>query len=362
MLGAPEKIASQIAVPAAPIAPADRRAVPLLHGLEGLRLIASIGVASIHMLAHAGIRTPEDFTLFVDLFFVISGIVIGNLYMDRIHSWGDYGTFMRRRLARIYPLHLATLLFYVALGVFLTMCGIRMARFDTSQILPNLLLVQAWFANGVRSYNIVSWSISAEFFLYLVFPIIAVLMCDIWGLAVIFVMLLFGIAFSDLEFHKPLYLLTYTAAPIRALPSFGLGVFLVRFGPALAGRLSPKLVRNACLVLLAATLLCMAEDVNGYEVLALIYALVAAAYVGDLKWLLTVMAWRPISRFGYLTYSIYMLHVPVTTVFLAFLFPKLLGVSEPALIFSAIIGALIVAVLAQLSFRYFEDPVRKLLR
>ncbi len=362
MLGAPEKSVAEIGLPAASIAPADRRAVPLLHGIEGLRLIASVGVASIHMLAHAGIRMPVDFTLFVDLFFVISGIVIGNLYIDRIHTWGQYGKFVRRRLARIYPLHLATLIFYVAVGALLTMRGIEMNRFDPSQILPNLLLVQAWFPDGHRSYNIVSWSISAEFFLYLCFPIIAALVCDVWGLAAIAVMLLFGIAFSDLDFHKPLYLLTYTAAPLRALPSFALGVFLARFAPSVAARFKPTLVRNGCLILLTLTLLCMAADVNGYEVLALIYALVAAAYVGDLKGLRTVMAWRPISRYGYLTYSIYMLHVPVTTVFLAYLLPRLFGISHAALIFEAVVAAAIVAALAQLSFRYFEDPVRRLLR
>lgn len=362
MLGAPEKIASQIAVPTAAVAPAGRRAVPLLHGIEGLRLIASVGVASIHMLAHAGIRTPEDFTLFVDLFFVISGIVIGGLYLDRIGSWADYRTFMRRRVARIYPLHLATLVFYVALGAFLAMRGIRMTRFDPAQIVPNLLLVQAWFPDGHRSYNIVSWSISAEFFLYLSFPLIAALVCDVWGLLVICLVLLLSVVLSDLEFHKPLYLLTYTAAPLRALPSFALGVFLARFAPLFAGRFHPKFVKNICLVLLSATLLCMALDVNGYQVLALIYALVAAAYVGDLKGLRTVMAWRPISKYGYLTYSIYMLHVPVTTLFLAFVLPKLFGISKPALIFEAAVGAAILVVLAQLSYRYFEDPVRKLLR
>ena len=125
-----------------------RPPVPLLHSLEGLRLVASVGIASLHILPHVGLNAPHYFALFVDLFFVISGIVIGGLYLDRMVSWSAYTTFIRRRLARIYPLHLATLLFYVLLGIGIVRYHVSVqdpARFDTGQIVPNLLLIQSWF-------------------------------------------------------------------------------------------------------------------------------------------------------------------------------------------------------------------------
>ena len=113
--------------------------------------------------------------LAVDLFFVISGIVIAERYADRITGTVDYFRFMSRRVARLYPLHLATLAFYVAIGVLVwsgKLHPVDAARYNPQAILPNLLLTHAWLPSGVISFNYVSWSISAEFFVYLAFPLI----------------------------------------------------------------------------------------------------------------------------------------------------------------------------------------------
>ncbi len=53
------------------------------------------------------------FNLFVDLFFVVSGFVIACQYFGRVSDAASIGRFLWRRLARIYPLHLATLAFYL---------------------------------------------------------------------------------------------------------------------------------------------------------------------------------------------------------------------------------------------------------
>jgi peptidoglycan/LPS O-acetylase OafA/YrhL len=143
-----------------------------LPSLEGLRFLASLMIVANHYLEYLNIPT-EAVNLAVDLFFVISGIVIAMNYQGRISDFGSYFDFVRKRIARLYPLHIATLLFYVALGLVIATGKVtpeNAEKYNPSQILPNLLMVHAWFPNGEISYNYVSWSISAEFFVYLCFP------------------------------------------------------------------------------------------------------------------------------------------------------------------------------------------------
>ncbi len=345
----------------------SRSPVPLLRNLEGLRLISSLGIVSVHMFPHAGIRPPEHITLFVDLFFVISGIVIGQIYVDRIERWSDYATFLRRRLARIYPLHLATLLFYVAIGAGVARFHLAVddpSRFDPGQIVPNLLLVHAWFPGGRLSYNFVSWSISAEFFAYLCFPVIAAAVARTIGWSIVGLLLIVAVsvAVAELALGTRMYVLGWNCALPRVLPSFAFGVFVSRFGPDIARRSSPRALRAVLIASTLATALGMAFTAPGYLLLGALYLLVSTAYLCDLNDLRTWASWRPISDRGYLTYSLYMIHVPVTTVFISFVFPRLIGTTPAARLMSLLFALAILFVVAEASFRLFENPLRKLLR
>src|ERR1700753_4195069 len=80
--------------------------------LDALRAFAALAVALLHVnwVNHlTANRFIHDSALFVDFFFVLSGVVISHVY-PRIVDGAALRLFMRRRLARLYPLHLATLL------------------------------------------------------------------------------------------------------------------------------------------------------------------------------------------------------------------------------------------------------------
>jgi peptidoglycan/LPS O-acetylase OafA/YrhL len=89
----------------------DKAPTLVLRSLEGLRLVASLGIIVYHFVPYAsgGLAAEDRLALFVDLFFVISGVVIAHAYTGRINSFGDYRDFLQKRVARLYPLHLATL-------------------------------------------------------------------------------------------------------------------------------------------------------------------------------------------------------------------------------------------------------------
>lgn len=150
-----------------------------LKALTALRFWAALWVVLFHML-QANLNESSLFdrvvsrgALGVDLFFILSGFILMHVYA---HQFSDgkfsYGEFLRNRFARIYPLHLFMILIMV---VAYTMAGqlglIRDAEGMNWSHLPwHFLALHAWGFTDGHSWNFPSWSISAEFFAYLIFP------------------------------------------------------------------------------------------------------------------------------------------------------------------------------------------------
>lgn len=88
--------------------------------LDGLRGVAALGVVSLHLAFLLGrVRLPSAY-LAVDLFFVMSGFVLAHSYDDRLGANLSTASFMRKRLVRLYPLYLLSVLI-VALGILFTL-------------------------------------------------------------------------------------------------------------------------------------------------------------------------------------------------------------------------------------------------
>lgn len=111
----------------------------------------------------------------VDIFFALSGFVIALNYSEDLRRFdaGKYGVFMVKRLARIYPAYLFALLvlvgFYIALAVQDHPIA-SSARFRPGALLPQALMVHAWTFPVDGRWSVVSWSVSAEWLAYLLFP------------------------------------------------------------------------------------------------------------------------------------------------------------------------------------------------
>ena len=112
----------------------------------------------------------------VELFFTLSGFILSHVYAE---AWGvgrfRYGAFLWARIARVYPLHLATLLTMGLAAAAATALG-HPPDHDVAALasLPaNLTLTNAWGLAPTGSWNHPSWSISAEWAAYLAFPAFA---------------------------------------------------------------------------------------------------------------------------------------------------------------------------------------------
>ena len=162
----------------------------VLPSLTGLRGIAACWVLLFHIgnqtgRAHPDIGRVLDWIagggfLGVDFFFVLSGFVIALNYSgDKAPiRFGSYLAFLRKRLARIYPVHLFVLLVLVAgIGV-LNLLSIPVARpwtRDADGLFESALLLHGWALPIKATWNIPSWSVSTEWLAYLLFPLVSLL-------------------------------------------------------------------------------------------------------------------------------------------------------------------------------------------
>lgn len=145
-----------------------------LKALTGLRYFAALAV----LLFHYGHLPNTPWILFVfgrqavALFFILSGFVLTYAYGDAVLTREiRWKTFMNRRLARLVPMHLASLA--LATVVYWKVESRPMAV----SWLADLLCVQVYWPSTTIAlhWNAPSWSISCELFFYALFPALLVL-------------------------------------------------------------------------------------------------------------------------------------------------------------------------------------------
>jgi len=151
-----------------------------IHPLTALRFFAALWVVAFHYWPNLGAAPLPALAargyLGVELFFTLSGFILCHVYLDSVAAGRfAHGRFLWARLARIYPLHLATL---AAVGIMAVAAQSLGKPVDANVLswasLPaNLTLTQAWGLAPVAGWNHPAWSISAEWFAYLCFPVFA---------------------------------------------------------------------------------------------------------------------------------------------------------------------------------------------
>jgi peptidoglycan/LPS O-acetylase OafA/YrhL len=114
--------------------------------------------------------------LAVDFFFILSGFVIWLNYAEQVRTLRLAGVprFLWRRLARIYPLHLFMLMVGIAFALACLAAGKPVPPdFPVRELPLHLLLIQNWGFTDELTWNHPAWSISCEFAVYLLFPLVA---------------------------------------------------------------------------------------------------------------------------------------------------------------------------------------------
>lgn len=345
--------------PAAIESPSDE----LLH-VDLLRFIAAYAIVLLHSAqgasgALAGIMAhSRHFYLVVDLFLVISGFIIAFVYARRLHTRAQYATFLWRRVARLAPLHWATLLVFVALGLPVVVSRFHtgsLTNYDWNCLIPNAAALQAFGVCRGLSFNYVNWSISAEMGMYLIAP--ALLWVGRRGAGWL-LLLSFGAMIALCVYAPagdPWYGWTWHFGVIRAFPDFCLGVALFFFRRDIA---RIPLARWLLFIALAGFFVGALLDWPDALLLALLYLAALGGIATDLKGA-PRDAISALGVYGQLTYSMYMLHPLIMIALVAVIGQHLLHLSGTALNGWLLLSAAMVAPISYMSLIWFEMPARR---
>ena len=158
--------------------------VASISSLTPLRGIAALGVAVFHFQVYFLRFVTTDQSMFidkgylmVDLFFIMSGFLIMHVYKEAFAekiSLKAFKKFMLARFARVYPLHLFTLL--ILIGLFYLGLLRAGSVYNPHAIASHIFLLHSFPVNKELTWNIPSWSISAEWWAYTLFPFLCLLL------------------------------------------------------------------------------------------------------------------------------------------------------------------------------------------
>ncbi|MFL6727719.1 MAG: acyltransferase family protein [Sphingomicrobium sp.] len=292
----------------------------------GLRGIAALLVVGYHQEFGPFYKLPFEIStnvfrrsyLMVDLFFILSGFIISYVYCaDRKEPMSPAATksFLFTRFARIYPLHFVSavfmLLFAIASTTFLALTGHHYdalnAR-DLTQWLLQLVLLNAW-KPGYDAWNVPSWSISAEMFAYLLFPAIVAAHVLRGRLSrATLLMISVGFYFYIAATSRSLDIIA-GLAPLRCIAGFGLGMIVYHYRAQILRASDPLLSAVQVTALLWACL-GLAYKVNDPLIIPAFLMIVASTWV-DRGIVAKLLSLRPFQWLGEISYSVYLLHVPL---------------------------------------------------
>jgi peptidoglycan/LPS O-acetylase OafA/YrhL len=159
-------------------------AVQYVPALTGIRALAALLVLALHADQNvpAGASAALPFIsrgyLGVDFFFVLSGFIITHVYFSSLAqpNGNAIRIFLWHRFIRLYPVHVTVLAALVALIYLALAHDIPLnnpEEWRAADLPWQLTLLHAWGVTPRPGWNVPSWSISAEWFAYLLFPPLA---------------------------------------------------------------------------------------------------------------------------------------------------------------------------------------------
>lgn len=160
-----------------------------ISSLTALRGIAAMMIVLFHLSAYLAPQIGTSIApysafllnsyLWVDSFFLLSGFIITYVYHNRCFSLNNYKSFIIARFARIYPLHFFVLICLFSLELFSYLThetGFGSSR-SLDSFIKNVFLLQAIQVDArSTTWNHPSWSISLEWHVYLLLPLLILIL------------------------------------------------------------------------------------------------------------------------------------------------------------------------------------------
>lgn len=363
--------------------------IPELDGLRGLAILMVIG---LHYISYSpggelGSELYRFKALFrlgwsgVDLFFVLSGFLIGGILLKARESPNYFQAFYMRRVHRIFPIYYAWILLYLLIrGIGWIPSALPVATTSLHRLPFYLLFLQNLTSMPFGTFDwywlTVTWSLAIEEQFYLVAPVVIrflsrrslfIALCSTILLAPVLRELVFRYASPDHQYW-------YVLMPCRA-DSLAMGMLAALAWARADVRISllarKRSIYTALIVLFCGALVLLKyfpattshlTGVLGLSWLAFFYVtLLLAVLVDPAGKVAAMMRWKWLTRLGEISYCVYLIHLPVN----ALLQSLLLGSSKQSIATPAAVGVTLLSFactvgIALLSWKYFEGPMVRL--
>jgi peptidoglycan/LPS O-acetylase OafA/YrhL len=310
--------------------------------------------------------------LFVDFFFVLSGFVISYSY-PAFRSRSDLAAFYRKRVLRLYPLHVLLLLVFVAFefakyyaGAYIRFNGGAFNENNFYSFLTSALLLNSvkWPFVHSLSWNYPSWSISAEMISYCFYGLIGLGLYSygrqLFRTFVFLGNILIGFGILYLVQGNFNLIFTYDYGFIRGMIGFSAGVLCFTVFKALYEKAKTISIRAFTIAEIIALLLTFVLVWNWdrfsfhgyiYEVLFFASILIFAFGRGAVsKFLVSVPFFTNLGKYSY---SIYMNHAIIGILFNV-LFIRLLKLPETSYAYLFLLNFLAVYFISKWTFYHVE--------
>lgn len=352
--------------------------------LDILRGFSALTVVIYHCIEHYKWDSfPRDWPLVwfrygwmgVDIFFVLSGLVIGLSAFSKLNSQarerGFVRSFMAKRLLRIAPLHYLTLIAVVVI-VSPRTWSIDLAK----DVGAHLLFIHNLFPEFHGSINASNWSLGVELQFYILVALLARWLFQIrwhtlillailisWSWRLICLSIYGGSNGTSFDGFKLFFSTTQLAG---LLDEFAMGLILAKLclSPAWPRITSLKIWRK--LIILTGSILLLSATLLGYQRHATYWnypfmviafkTLLGLSFAGIIFSLIIIYpgkslprATAPLAYLGIISYGIYLWHLPVLT---------LIGAHFSGNPFKATTVVIaITLILSTTSWHFFEKPI-----
>ena len=378
----------------APAARSEPRDLPALTGLRGAFALWVVvfhtlgglelqGVPVEALLSQPLSRFLFSGALAVEGFFILSGFILSFAYaavfvplVPLSRRWAHVsGRFLWARLARIYPVHIAVTaafvgLYFAGFKWVVAICGNPLnrppecSRFTAEGLSDQVLLISAWGVDPTVHWNFVAWSISAEWFAYLWFPLLVVAASRVPPKVALATALALLAVTSPLQaqWGRQFHGIADTYSILRVIPTFISGCLLYTFYRSPTFEMTPwPFVALASMVAVAALTMSQVVPMESVVFLALLILSLASRQRGVIHRLLSA---RPLRWLGKISYSLYMTHFLtlelIQSAMLEFKLQQNYKYGSRVLV--ACVGSVLVTCLvAAVVFRLIEQPAREVM-
>jgi peptidoglycan/LPS O-acetylase OafA/YrhL len=367
-----------------------------IGALTSLRGIAAL-IVVVHHFAYYTLPQTGKFLssyshffkngyLCVDFFFILSGFIMAYVYTNDFYGQvnkSDYWKYLRARFARIYPLHLFTLLVLVGLELIkMIMLGGNAFtdKFNLTALVANIFLLQAFdlscpplFWCGTY-WNEPAWSISVEFIIYTLFPFILYLILRLnpKGDLIFYVCTLLAL-FLLIKFTRG------NLDSIIGLPSIarcslesvlGIITYKVYQQSNYRSRVIPTVVTAISMIWILGVMHSWTDDYRGihdWSILPACSLLILAVSNQSHRASAKILNTKILIHLGTISYSIYMVHwclsELVKTVWLSRLDPTFFGgLSVDQCSIGLMIFLLTTILASAMTYKFIEVPMRAYLK